>query len=162
MDVIEKIIAGHIEVQEKTDFLRKFTELHAGGDIYRQNLIILSKFLCQDIRQHFQLEEKVLFPIIKQTIPVEENKKLAEIITEHQPILQLLTNLEYLLEQATHSEQKNLPAGLNLANQTVVDLLIPHADREDKQIFPLIKRYFRANHYQELEAKYFDFITHKS
>lgn len=158
MEVIEKLIAGHVIVKEKTTILKKLILMSEIDQFLWENVLKLNDFFDKEVTQHFLIEENVLFPIMKKVLPEEGLNILREIEEEHKPILEKLDAFKKMVIPKLNFDSKNLREKLVNVCEGVLYSLIPHAEKEDEKLFPLVKRYFSSENYRELEDKYFKYL----
>ncbi|MFH1368501.1 MAG: hemerythrin domain-containing protein [Elusimicrobiota bacterium] len=158
MDVIENLIAGHREVFEKKDLLAKLAASINNDAFFWDNVPKIQVFFNKEVKQHFELEEKVLFPEMKKIVPKEDQGKIAEIENEHKPILEIIAQLDGAMEE--HSKNPNKSTRERVADVAgrLMEKLIPHAQKEDAELFPMVRKYFKAGNFIKLEAAYFKFL----
>ena len=77
---IQKLITDHTDLENVTRKLRESLELLKRGDISEDELKQrLSKFLVRQ-RQHLYIEEKKIYPLIKQLITTEDWERIQKIV----------------------------------------------------------------------------------
>ena len=107
MDVIEKLIAGHREAKEEIDILDKLVKMSNSDAFAWDNVFKISDFFEKEVREHFRLEEIVLFPVMKNVLPGAEQNILAEITDEHKPILWKFDDFKKMAERHKKISSKN-------------------------------------------------------
>lgn len=158
MDVIEKLIAGHRETKEEIDLLDKLVKLSNSDAFAWDDVFKISIFFEKEVKEHFRLEEMVLFPVMKNVLPLSEQNILTEIKDEHKPILVKLDDFKKMAERHKKISSKNSREDFVNSSKAVIDLLIPHAKKEDIKLFPLVRKYFKTENYKELEEMYFKYL----
>lgn len=158
MDVIEKLIAGHREVREEIDILNKLVKMSNSDAFAWDDVFKISNFFEKEVKEHFRLEEIVLFPVMKNVLPLSEQNILTEIKDDHKPILEKFDDFKKMAERHKKISSKNSREDFVNSSKAIIDSFIPHAKKEDIKLFPLVRKYFRAENYKQLEEMYFKFL----
>ena len=124
------------------------------GKIYWKGMLDFKK----DIREHFAIEEKVLFPVMKKVLKGEELSLLLKIEEEHAPILNKLDGFSVVADNHTRYASKATREQMVQSACEIIEMVSAHASREDKLLFPLVGRHFRSEDLRELEDLYFKFL----
>jgi iron-sulfur cluster repair protein YtfE (RIC family) len=97
-------------------------------DFYRNHLV-----------GHFQVEEEVLFPALREALP-QCTALIDELVGEHERLHQLVARLE---------------AGTGLAKEIfdLGDLLEAHIRKEERQLFPLFEKQLEAGRAEAIGAE---------
>jgi len=93
---------------------------------------LLSKEVFQNLHIHATLEEEIFYPAVQEKQSYEEGTVVREAYREHGPIKELIRQLEAMDEQ-------DEAFGNRLT--TLKERVLAHADKEEKQIFPLAERH---------------------
>jgi len=158
MDVIEKIVAGHRHIFEKKDLLSKLIAALDSDAFFWDKAPKIVFFFKKEIREHIEMEEKVLFPVLKKALDADGLEALREIELEHNPILKRIDAFNILAENHVLFSSKASREPMVEAACGLIEVIAAHAGKEDKLLFPLIKDALRPEHRRELEALYFSFI----
>ena len=158
MDVIEKFINDHSEVKEEIDILEKIVNLLNSDAFSWNNVFKISSFFDKEVKEHFRLEEQVLFPVMKKVLPSDKQKILAEIEKEHRPILSKLDAFRKIAEKHSEFLARNTQENFIRISHEIIESIIPHAKKEDEQLFPLAKIYFKPDNWKQLEEMYFKYL----
>ncbi|MCX5779193.1 MAG: hemerythrin domain-containing protein [Elusimicrobia bacterium] len=158
MDLIEKLVAGHRYVVERKDILDKLTEIMSNDDSFWDNTQKIMSFFNTELRGHFALEEKVLFPVLRGVFAAPELAMLETIEKEHGPILAKLEKLKSLPGIHQENPSKKERATIIDACRELLLELCNHAHKEDVQLFPLVRTTLQPSEYHELENLYFKFL----
>jgi hemerythrin-like domain-containing protein len=158
MDVIEKLIAGHIEVRERLDFLNKLIQMSKADAFAWDDVFKISNFFKTEVIDHFHLEERVLCPVMRKVLPSDDQIILDEIEAEHKPILRLMEKFKTISEKHSKLFSKETREQFVKISKEIIEILIPHAKKEDEKLFPLVKKYFRSEDYKQLEDLYFKYL----
>lgn len=158
MDVIESLVAGHRDVAERKDLMQKLAKNINDDAFFWEDAFKVVNFFNREVRKHFEIEEKVLFPVMKKLCPKESCGRIDEIQAEHIPILAQISKLEKIASEHASSPDKKTRERLAETAGNIMELIILHAHREDAELFPLIKKWFKSGDYAELEENYYRLI----
>ncbi|MHB9155255.1 MAG: hemerythrin domain-containing protein [Endomicrobiales bacterium] len=157
MDVVEQFIAGHREIAERNDILKKLVSMADNDAFFWDNALKLSGFFKKEVREHFRMEEKVLFPVLRKALPEEKRGALDRIEKDHAPLLKKLSEFEALSSGHLRYPSKATREELARTAGALLDALLKHAREEDVELFPFMRGEFKSEHYKELEELYFKF-----
>ena len=158
MDIIEKLVAGHRGLSEKRDILSKLVKALDTDAFFWDRAEEISVFFKKEVREHFAIEEKVLFPVLKKTLTGKELEYLKEIETEHAPILIKLNGFQIVAENHRRYASKATRENMIKSAFEIIEAITDHAAKEDKHLLPLVKEKFHAEETREMENLYFKFI----
>lgn len=158
MDIIEDLIAGHREVRERKDMLKKLAANINNDAFFWDNTHKIMNFFDNELVRHFELEERVLFPVLKNALPDDKKCVVDETIREHGPINQKLAGLKTLIRDLGIKADKGSRERITTVSGDLLESLILHAYKEDSDIFPLVKQHFTREHFIMMEELYFKFI----
>jgi len=158
MDVIEKLVAGHRSVLERKEFMDKLSAVLKNEPDFWEHASAVETFFKNELREHFRLEEKVLFPVLEKAVSPKEKPILQQILAEHAPILQKIAASERIFAEYSARHTQELKESLLASYIHIMEAALPHAKKEDELLFPLIKQYFTAEHNKELEKLYFEYL----
>ncbi len=161
MDVIEKLIAGHREVREREDFARKLFAAIDNEAFFWDNALQVEGFFAKEIKEHFEIEEQVLFPLLHKILPQDKLAALDGIEKEHAPIMARFAEFEQIVKQHTRFPSKSTREYFVKVCGEMLELVSAHAHREDRELFSLLRSVFGSAHYKELEEAYFAYIEKK-
>jgi len=156
MDIVEMLVAGHRDIVERKDLIEKLDAVVKNEPEFWQHAANVSAFFRKELREHMELEEKVLFPVMKKALPAKEQAILKQILAEHAPILKKLNESERLFGNFSKEPSQQLKESLLASYIHVMDLILSHAKLEDERLFPLVSRYFGEGHIREMEKLYFE------
>ena len=157
MDVIEKLIADHQQVREQTFVAEKLASLVDKEAFFWDNAIAVERFFEKEVREHFAIEERVLFPILRRVVSDWERTMLEKIESEHVQIMKLLNELSGISRQHIRYPSKSTRELFLSVCAKILDILMPHARREDEELYPVIKKRFTDAYYRELEENFHSF-----
>lgn len=158
MDVIESLVAGHRDMAERKDIMQKLARNLNDDAFFWDDAFKVVNFFDTEVKKHFEIEEKVLFPVIMKLCPKESCGRIAEIAAEHAPIIKQVEELERIARSHASSPDKNSREKLAKTAGNILELVIMHAHHEDSELFPLIKKWFKSGDYAELEENYYRLI----
>jgi hemerythrin superfamily protein len=102
---------------------------HSGPGMKRR---LLSQEIFENLHVHATLEEEIFYPAVQENLSYEDGAVVREAYREHGHIKELIRQLEAMDERdATFSSRL----------MTLKDRVSAHADKEEKQIFPLAERH---------------------
>jgi hemerythrin-like domain-containing protein len=158
MDIIEQMVAGHRDIREREDFLQKLALMDDDGPAFWNDVSNVSHFFNIEVRRHIELEEKVLFPVLRSLLPAFQGEMIDVFVKEHRPLLEAIVKFDtaaqgHLGNPSSCSRQEVL----RLAS-SVIELVLPHASSEDEILFKLVRTHFRTEDYRHLETLYYRFI----
>src|SRR3989339_423439 len=151
MDIIEKLIADHQQVREQTFVAEKLASLIDSNAFFWDNATAVQRFFEKEVREHFASEERVLFPVLRQVVSDWERTMLEKIESEHVQILKLLNELSDISKQHIRYPSKSTREFFVKVCAKILDILMPHARREDEELYPVINKRFTDAHYRQLE-----------
>jgi hemerythrin-like domain-containing protein len=158
MYVLETLIAGHRDIVEQEYFLTKLVNWSGSERSFIDGVNKASGYFGNEVRQHMQLEEKVLFPVMKKVLPADKRHIISNLEAEHKAISE--KQRMFGVEAAALCRNCNPEIKKNLADlsKEILKIVIPHARREYEILAPLINAYFKSDDYKEVEDLYFKFI----
>jgi hemerythrin-like domain-containing protein len=161
MDIIEQLIAQHRTVSESIDILRKVHHMLETEGAFLEDIERLRRFFQTEIRDHIQLEEEVFFPVARQCYSAEKVAIIDELTEEHPHIIKAL---EFFDKAAVDYEQ-NVTAqtrqNLRDVSRVIIETVIDHAQKEDREIFNVVGKCFKDKEFKELELAYFRLMQKK-
>lgn len=158
MDVIEGLIAGHRDVGERKDVMEKLAKNINNDALFWEDAFKVMTFLDIEARKHFAIEEKVLFPVAEKVFPQAKLALLAELESDHAEILGKIGALGAKIKEHPAAPSKTEREGLSLRAGEIMEAILLHAHKEDVALFPMVKQFFKAGDYTELEENYYKFI----
>lgn len=158
MDIVELIVAGHRHLDEKRDLLSKLLKMLDNDAFFWDKAEKIDFFFRKEVQEHFAMEEKVLFPVMKKVLKGCEIETLEAIELEHGPILKNLAELKAVADSHLRFASKATREPMVKAAFELVELIAAHAKKEDERLFPLIKERFNPVDFSELETLYFSYL----
>jgi hemerythrin-like domain-containing protein len=141
MDKLTREVNEHGKILEAMVFFDKFFKTITSDDVenYTERL---HQFSDEYIVQHFEFEEKEIFPFILQKGSPEERGLIEELQDDHEQILASLAEFKEIIslydhQPPTREQVKNIIK----SSETVINHILVHARKEDKRLFPALKKY---------------------
>ncbi len=146
-NLIERFIKDHLkEVSEYSKFLEDTLDLLYEEEIWTRTEPIQS--FVKRVIDHFEFEEKTIFPIVLSSYAMPESIKLVlELQREHGIMLRQLEELQEIMGL------RNTPPGdivnlnkeihtklVNVVMREIIDNILSHASKEDNELWPILAR----------------------
>jgi len=139
-DLLTKLINDHEEVSEFLDNLREIMDFLHDKEAW-DRITPVEDFFKRKVIDHFEFEEKNIFPVCLLNLASPELVKLIlELQKDHGVIL---TKTEDFLRRATaniRSPNEETTADLKLKGKEILDILLVHASKEDDDLIPIIEK----------------------
>jgi iron-sulfur cluster repair protein YtfE (RIC family) len=141
MDKLTREAHEHGKIIESMVFFEKFLKTITSD--YAENYTErLHQFSDEYIVQHFNFEEQEIFPFIIQNGALEEREFIEELQEDHKQILASLAEFKKIIslydpQPPTKEQIKKI---IN-ASEVVISQILVHARKEDKRLFPALKKY---------------------
>jgi hemerythrin-like domain-containing protein len=158
MDVVEQIIAGHRVVDEKRDMLSKFAKMLDTDPFFWDKAEKIEFFFKKELIEHFALEEKVLFPVLKKVLKGRELEILKAIEQEHAPLAQKLNELRSFSTNHMRYASKATREPMIKSACELLEKIAAHAQKEDTELFRGLKDKLTPENNQELDELYFEYL----
>jgi iron-sulfur cluster repair protein YtfE (RIC family) len=139
MDKLLKLSQEHGEVFESLAFFKKAMAVVNTEDT-PGHIDDLKKFLTEDVLAHFMYEENHIFPKVLKSGSLEAQKIVRELQGEHIKILGKLDIFNDLVAKAGNSPGLAQVKKITGVVKQMVELILPHARKEDRAFFPLVKK----------------------
>lgn len=147
--ILERVEQEHDKVLKEFSLLaaslQKMESKEIGLLKESASLEAVLSMLRKDIPDHFELEEKVLFPHLKKLNP-DEKGFVEELLYEHKEIRKLI---DVVLKDARSAEVQPVRDATSLAK--VVEDICAHARKEDMKLLPLARRVLTEAELNELD-----------
>ena len=141
MDKLTREVYEHGKILESIVFFDKFLKTITSDDAdnYTERL---HQFSDEYIVQHFDFEEQEIFPFIIQKGVSEEREFIEELQEDHRQILASLAGFKEIIslydpQPPTKEQVKKIIK----ASEAVISQILIHARKEDKKLFPTLKKY---------------------
>jgi len=149
MVVLERLEQEHREVLEKFGLLTvTLQDIETRGvELLKDqgSLKAISDLLEHAIPDHFEKEEKVLFPFLEKVIP-SERRFVAELLGEHERIMKAIAAfLKDVRSPAVSLDE------LRNRLRTLTEDISAHAKKENEELLPLARRFLSEAQLKELD-----------
>ena len=140
MDKLTREAHEHGRILESIVFFEKFLKTITSDDAenYTERL---HQFSDEYIVQHFTFEEEEIFPLILQQGSSEEKKFIKELQDDHDLILASLVEFKEIIALYAPRPNKEQVKRIIKASEALVSQILVHARKEDKRLFPALKKY---------------------
>lgn len=160
MDAIEKIIAGHRDVREREDILQKLIKMVDHDVFFWDNALKVAAFFDREVYRHLDIEENVLFPVMRKVIPPTDVENLLSTFEEeHIPIREKIRQFGTIAREHTHHPSKSTREHVVKLSREIIEVLVPHAQKEDDLLFNLVHRFFKPEDYHEVAERYGKYLA---
>lgn len=140
MDKLTREAHEHEKISESMVFFEKFLKIIT-SDNAENYIPQLQRFADEYIIQHFKFEEQELFPVLLKKGSLEEQEFTRGLLNDHKQILLSLAEFKdfiSLYEPRPNTEQVKK---IIKASEEVISQILAHTQKEDKRLFPALKRY---------------------
>ena len=139
-DPLARLIMDHEEVSEHLEILEEILNFLGEKEVWSK-IKLLENFFKRNVTDHFEFEEKTIFPaILSGTITAETIKLILELQGEHGRILKELEGFRKIISENTVPLNKEASLRLKAAGKEVMHSLLRHASKEDEKLLPILKR----------------------
>ena len=140
MDKLTREAQAHGEISEAVALFKKeLTEVYKGRTY--NSIIKIVKFFEGTIPEHFKFEEEQIFPDILEKATINEMKLIKDLQQEHIDVFKKLDQLKRISSECSpESDRKQIDAAINFSRE-ILQIVNDHAYKEDKELFPLLKKY---------------------
>ena len=140
MDKLTKAAQDHDKIFESMTFFKKSIEVFSNSEP-SDFIEKFQKFIDEYIVEHFEFEENEVFPVIFKIGTKNEQQFIRELQAEHVGALDKISKLKDLV-----SSYGNQPIGIQIievikCNREIIEMVLKHTRGEDKELFPLLKKY---------------------
>lgn len=157
MDIVEKLVRGHRGLFEREDIIVRLSRAIDNDAFFWDSAVKVSEFFRKEVRQHFAMEEHVLFPVLRRALPADKLPVLDAIEGEHGPLREKLAHFEVISQGHNRFPSRVTREELVRAAQDILEPLLEHARREDRELFPLVNGALAPEDCRELERLYAGF-----
>ncbi|XCN74273.1 MAG: hemerythrin domain-containing protein [Candidatus Electrothrix aestuarii] len=140
MDKLTREAHEHDKLAESIVFFEKFLKVITSNDA-KNYLPRLYRFADEYVVQHFKFEEQELFPTILKKGSSYERYFIAELLEDHKNILTALERFKESISIYEPQPDKEQVKKIIQASEEVISEIIAHARKEDKLLFPALKKY---------------------
>ncbi|MCI5159337.1 MAG: hypothetical protein D3906_13060 [Candidatus Electrothrix sp. AUS1_2] len=140
MDKLTREAHEHDKILESIVFFEKFLKVITSDDA--ENYIPhLYRFADEYVVQHFKFEEQELFPVILRKGSSDERHFIGELLEDHKHILVLLEMFKDVISVYEPRPDKEQVKEILRSSEAVITQILAHAQKEDKRLFPALKKY---------------------
>ncbi len=140
MDKLTREAQAHGEISEAVALFKKeLTEVYKGRTY--NSIIKIVKFFEDTIPEHFKFEEEQIFPDILKKATINEMKLIKDLQQEHADVLRKFNQFKKISSECSpESDKKQIDTAINFSRE-ILQIVNDHAYKEDKELFPLLKKY---------------------
>lgn len=157
MYVLELLIAGHREFVEQEHLLSQLVDPSGTNRVFINGVIKITNLFEKEVRHHMELEEKVIYPILRRALPHDQVRVVFEMEAEHRMIVERLkafkVTADELLKSSSIEQRKNFVEQC----REIVHAIAPHMRREYEILPHLVNAFFKSEDYKEVEELYAKF-----
>jgi hemerythrin-like domain-containing protein len=143
VDAIDKVAQDHREIAESLAFLEAFLEAFTKGQAPRY-AEKARKFYSEYIVEHFRWEEDELFPSVVDKCDAGERKLIEELKNEHPRILSKVAAFSDQVTAWQPEPGRGHVLEITSANTALFQMLMAHARKEERRLFPILRKYVDA------------------
>lgn len=145
--------ADHRQVLNK---LAKLEQIFTSPELdtrARYEIIDISQFFNHEVKLHFSMEEKILFPLMKE-VPNAAAGPLKVMSLEHEEFYKLNEQLQDLAEKLSGGKDINdISNELREVGHSIIELLRNHIDKEDNVLFGMAENFLEEEALIDAAAK---------
>jgi iron-sulfur cluster repair protein YtfE (RIC family) len=161
MDIIEQLIAQHRINSESIDVLRKVHTMVETEGVFLEDIERLRRFFQKEMREHIRLEEEVFFPVARRCFSSEKVAVIDELKSDHPHMIKALDYFDKAAQAYETAITVQSRQNLRDVSRVIIETVIDHAQKEDRELFSVVGECFHEKEYKELEEAYFRFIQKK-
>ncbi|WP_339137528.1 MAG: hemerythrin domain-containing protein [Candidatus Electrothrix sp. GW3-4] len=141
MDKLSREVFEHGKVLEELYFFDNYTKVFSRVSC-EDYLEKINTFLDEFVIEHFEFEEKEIFPfILEKCNRYYEEKMIQELRDEHLIILEHVAEFKAQIKPLTSRLNSEIFCKILLLSQPLRREIMSHARKEDEQLLPAIKKY---------------------
>lgn len=140
MDKLTRETHEHGRILESMVFFEKFLKTITSDDAENYT-VRLHQFSDEYIVEHFKFEEEELFPAVLHKGSSEEREFIEELLEDHKRILVSLTEFKEIISLYEPRPNKEQVKEIIRSSEALISQIIVHARKEDKRLFPALKKY---------------------
>lgn len=151
MKATQQLVDEHQAVKLMLSILGKvISGLEAGESVPFEHLDQIMSFIKVFLEKcHHKKEESLLFPAMQEVSIPGGATLIKDIIKEHFTLHEYVGSLDQAVRDYHHQDPKAALKIIDSAKK-YIDLLSPHADKEDKVLFPLADQYLSQEKQEQL------------
>lgn len=136
-DIVLKLMRNHKNIKENVDVLKSFPRVLDSEKQWKQ-MSRIEKYFSDNLKQHFELEETVLFPKIISTHGEDEVKNtIKTLVQEHRVITAKMDGIGEMIAKCVFPLHKEEIEEINRSLGDIMATMLAHAKIEDEKIFSL-------------------------
>ena len=140
MDKLTREAHEHGRILESIVFFEKFLKTITSDDAENYT-VRLHQFSDEYIVEHFKFEEEQLFPAVLHKGTSEERAFIKELQDDHERISASLTEFKQIISLYEPRPNKEQVKEIIKASEALISQILVHARKEDKRLFPALKKY---------------------
>ncbi|MCI5166935.1 MAG: hemerythrin domain-containing protein [Candidatus Electrothrix sp. GM3_4] len=140
MDKLTRETHEHGNILESMFFFENFLKTITSDDAENYT-VRLHQFSDEYIVQHFEFEEQEIFPLILQKGSSEEKEFIEELQDDHEQILAYLAEFKEIISLYEPRPNKEQVKKIIRSSEALISQILVHARKEDKRLFPALKKY---------------------
>jgi hemerythrin-like domain-containing protein len=139
-DPLLRVIKDHEKVSEFLEDMREVMSFLHDEEAWSK-VKPIEDFFQKYVIDHFEFEEKIVFPaiLLKAATP-ESIKLILELQREHGIMLAKLEEFQRIASKSVIPPDKKTGAELNFVARKIIDILLMHASKEDDNILPVLEK----------------------
>lgn len=138
MDAITKQAQEQGEIFETLSFFNQSIKAlnKASTDEFIKDI---KKLFLKDLIAHFKFEETGVFPLVLRAGSLKDKALIRSLQTDHITILDKLDKFEEYANSYAQNKNQEERKKLVTLSKEIVELMLAHTRKEDKELFPLLK-----------------------
>lgn len=138
MDTITRHAQSHGEIFEALTFFNKAIAVMQ-KDQMPEFIAKISKLFEEDIVNHFKTEEKEIFSVVLSCGKLLEKRMVRSLQREHIEVLEKIDQFKDMVLKCGLKPNEAQAKELASLNKDIIETMLSHSHREDKELFPLLK-----------------------
>ncbi len=140
VDPLKRVIVDHEKVSEYSENLSAIREILHTKEVWDRITPVVD-FLKRNVSDHFEFEERVVFPAILSEIGTPEARELIlELQEQHETMLKELQRFRKMVpDNAVPSLDRKTNVRLYGIVRSITDALLKHASKEDDELLPILR-----------------------
>ena len=140
VDPLVRLIEDHEDVSEYLENLEEVLGFLHEEETWSK-IKPIEDFLKRNLVEHFEFEEKIVFPAILSGCATPESIKLIlELQREHGIMLKGFEEFQKITSENVLPLDKETNVRLNVVGRDIIDSLLAHASKEDDELLPILKK----------------------
>ncbi len=140
VDPLRRLIEDHEDVSEYLEDLEGILSFLHEEKAWSK-IKPIEDFFKQNIIEHFEFEENIVFPAVLSRCATPESIKLIlKLQKEHGSILKELEEFRKIISENVVPFDNQTNAKLNIVGREIIDSLLAHASKEDSELLPILQK----------------------